>query len=403
MSSKKTKKVFASGIVLLCVFVYVCNAVTPLPRIKTRSASPYAEFYNTKTGKTFNPIGNSYVQLWGGYFHCNFIASLYDANAAESALTMMQQSGYTLVRIWCYYGNSTLRGQNPPLYSIEGPYETNGPELYRPYLNNLLDFLTRANNHGIYVQLAIDRTPDNTYYNNLVNTGYWDYVTGQANREYMVAEAIRAKQIYISQLIQAMIDYDPNLLSTIFSYELRNEIVSRADEKPFNQLSGWVFTGNGVEYDMNSPTSRQACQDDNIKNWANKCIAAIKEKDPDAMACCSLFTFDCTGKNGLAGKGLLPATKPGSWPVLPSLLLETNLDYVDIHSYIPNDFAHSLESSLWSSLDKTLKPFTCGEFGAMRTDYTDVFAASSALYNYRETILDAGFRGALLFTWDAYN
>jgi hypothetical protein len=163
-----------------------------------------------------------------------------------------------------------------------------------------------------------------------------------------------------------------------------------------------VFTANGIEYDMNSPSSRQACQNDNVKNWANKCVAAIREKDPNAMVCCSLFTFSCTGKDGLAGNGLIPPTKPGSWPVLPSLLLQTNLDYVDIHSYIPNDFAESLESSLWSSLDKTLKPFTCGEFGAFRNDYPDVFTAASDLYNYRETILDAGFRGALLFTWDAY-
>ena len=163
------------AVLLLCVLTTVCHAVTPLARIKTRPGSPYAEFYNSQTGEVFKPIGSSYVKLYitpsGAPTHSNFIPGLYDANDAEEALSIMQQSGYTVVRVWCYHGNSTMRGLNPPFYSIEGPYSTNTPDLYQPYVDNLLDFIERANRHGIYVQLVIDRTPDNTYYQTKVNTG----------------------------------------------------------------------------------------------------------------------------------------------------------------------------------------------------------------------------------------
>jgi hypothetical protein len=395
-------------IVISCVLACTCSAATPLPRIKARVASPYAEFYNVQTGESFRPIGSNYVQLYtigSTVYHSTFIPGLYDSSAAENALTIMQQSGYNFVRVFCYQGSSTLRSQSPPLYSIEGPSSTNVPQLYQPYLNNLLDFLTRANSHGIYVQIVIDYTPTNVYYTNLVNTGY-SYVTGSTHRDYMVSSAITAKQTYIRQLIQSIINYDPNLLSTVFSYELKNELNSTTDNGPFNLTSGWYTMGNGNEYDMSSATSRQACQDDNIKNWANKCVIAIREKDPNAMACASVFPFDAVGKNGYAGKGLLPITfSDKRWPARPSVLVTTNLDYVDIHSYLPKSWSTGLSSSEWSSIDKTLKPFTCGEFGAERATYYtgNVFAAAAGLYNYREYILDSGFRGASLFTWDTYS
>ncbi|MEN6385267.1 MAG: hypothetical protein ABFD79_08700, partial [Phycisphaerales bacterium] len=265
--------------------------------------------------------------------------------------------------------------------------------------------LTRANNHGIYVQIVIDRVPENAYYNNLFNNGY-SYVVGSINREYLVSGAITAKKTYIGQLIQSIKNYDPNLLSTVFGYEIKNEVHSTTDYGPFNLTSGWYLMGNGNEYNMAAAASRQACQDDNIKNWANKCVSAVKEKDPNAMVCCSVFSFDAVGKNGYAGAGLLPISMTDKrWPARPSVLVTTNLDYIDMHSYLPKSWSTSLASSEWASINKTLKPFTSGEFGAARSTYYpgDIFSAASGLYNYREYILDSGFRGALLFTWDTYS
>jgi hypothetical protein len=410
MFENASKRAVIEGIMLLCVFTYACNAITPLPRIKARTASPYAEFYNVQTGESFSPIGANYVPLYwiggtgngtggtgGTCYHSAFIPGLYDSAAAENALTIMQQSGYNLVRVFIYQGDGTLR--NLGLYCIEGPSSTNVPALYQPYLDNLLDFLTRANSHGIYVQIVTDRTPTNAYYSNQVNAGY-SCVTGSTNREYLVSGAVTAKKTYLGTLVQAIIDHDPNLLSTVFGYELKNELNSTTDSKPFSYTSGWYTMGNGIDYNMGDAASRQACQNDNIKNWANQSVSAIKAKDPDAMVCISVFTLYAVGKTGMTG--LLPITTSDKrWPALPSLLLQTNIDYIDIHSYKPNGWNTSMASAGWpSSLDKTLKPFTCGEFGALRTSYGPVTNAASVLYSYRENILDSGFRGALLFTWD---
>jgi len=410
MFENASKRAVIEGIMLLCVFTYACNAITPLPRIKARTASPYAEFYNVQTGESFSPIGANYVQLYwiggtgngtggtgGTCYHSAFIPGLYDSAAAENALTIMQQGGYNLVRVFIYQGDGALR--NLGLYSIEGPYATYVSDLYQPYLDNLLDFLTRANSHGIYVQIVTDATPTNAYYANQVAAGY-SYVAGSIHREYLVSGAITAKRTYLGTLVQAIIDRDPNLLSTVFGYELKNELKSTTDQKPFTYTTGLYSMGNGITYDMNSSASRQACQNDNIINWANQSVSAIKEKDPNAMVCVSVFTLYAVGKTGMTG--LLPITLSDKrWPALPSVLLQTNIDYIDIHSYKPNGWSTSMASAGWpSSLDKTLKPFTCGEFGALRTSYGPVANAASVLYSYRENILDSGFRGALLFTWD---
>ncbi|HRS72865.1 MAG TPA: hypothetical protein P5175_13580, partial [Anaerohalosphaeraceae bacterium] len=91
-------------------------------------------------------------------------------------------------------------------------------------------------------------------------------------------------------------------------------------------------------------------------------------------------------------------------PALPGVLVQSEIDFVDMHGYLPYDNWNTiLSSSLWSSIDKKLKPFTCGEFGALRTSYANVYSAADALYNFRETILDSGFHGGLLFTWDTYS
>ena len=397
-----------SVVMLFCAVLFgvAGNAYSfeKLPRIGTRQAIPYAEFFNTDTGEKFMPIGSSYVNLhWIGEtgFHANFIPGLYDSQAADAALEKMAAGGYTVVRVWSYRGHSILR--NAGFYSTEGDGTGTTSELYQPYIDNLIDFLERATNHKIYVQLAIDTVPDNTYYNSLYNQGFPE-IEGTINREYLTSGAIAAKETYIAELLDCIVDYNPDLLSTIFGYEIRNEVNSRTDAGPFNRTSGWILTANGEFYDMGSAVSRQACQDENITHWLNRCAAAIKAKDPQALTTASVFTFLPVGKDGLAGAGLLPIeTTDRRWPILPSVLINTNIDYLDVHEYLPHDWQASIASSNMGSLDWTAKPFVCGEFGAHRSHYGDVYGAAVALNQHRENIFNSGFQGAYLFTWDTYS
>jgi hypothetical protein len=61
---EKTSKAVVEVLVVLCVFACTCSAVAPLPGIKARTASPYAEFYNVQMGESFSSIDANYVQLY---------------------------------------------------------------------------------------------------------------------------------------------------------------------------------------------------------------------------------------------------------------------------------------------------------------------------------------------------
>lgn len=377
----------------------VSYELAPLHRIGIRKTNDKAEFYDTVTDETFHPIGSSYIKLYvkdnGNVYHANFAEGQYDANAAEAALNEMRRCGYNIVRLWLYHGSPSLQ----PIMSVEGPESTNVPDLYKPYMDNFLDFLERATGNKVYVYLAIDRVPQNQYYLSMYLNGY-DDIGGIINREYMVPDAISAKEIYIDKIMEAIKEHNPDLLNTIFAFEIRNELHSTTADGPFDKTEGIVETAAG-SYDMADHDSRQACQDDNITLFLNRCVDRIKSHDPDALTTSSVFTFDPVGKTGMAGDGLLPVDcKDQRWPVRPEVLLNTKIDFIDIHNYYPWNWMNGLESCGWESLDKTSKPFIAGEFGAHRTAFPDVNDAAQALFDYRQDILDSGFQGALLFTWD---
>lgn len=380
--------------------------VTPMPRIGVREAQPHAQFYDKTSGKEFFPIGSNYIRLDDvlHVYHVNFVEQIYDPNAVEVALAQMAAGGFTVVRVWVYHGHWQLRAMNPPLLSVGGPYATNTPELHQPYIRNLIDFLRRANRNGIYVHLVIDREPENEFYRGNLSNG-WPDVEGIRHREFMVPASLDAKEIYINQLIGNISSRDPGLLSTVFAYEIRNEVHINDTELPFSQTSGVVQTAAGA-YDMGIPASRQAAFDDNVLAWLNRSIAAVKSADPDALTTTSIFSFEAVGKDGRINDGLLPIGLPaggGRWPLRPAVVMASNADFLSFHSYIPPtgipNFTQAITSSEWNLLDHSKKPTIAGEFGKLR-ELGDVATAAADLYAYRENMLDAGFRGASLFTWD---
>ncbi len=403
--------IWTNKAVLLFLSAAALSQVTPLDRIQTRSGSPYAEFYNTVTGKRFYPNGTNYVVIhWiedqpipddaKAFYHALFSPAYYDPADVESDLSAMNELGFNCVRVWCYQGNSLLREEDPPIYSVEGPYNATDYELYGPYIANLLDFLKRCTNHGIYVLLTCDRIPNNSVYLAYYATGT-PGVEG-IQREYMSTGGIAAKKIYLRKLIREIKYHDPGLLNTVFAWDLTNEIHAETDIEPFCNTTGTVFTGNGQYYDMSSPSSRQACFEDNALHFFQECSNVLKDEDPQALVGCSVFPFSAVGKSGMATAGLLPVDMPDiRWPLRPLVIeRDSALDFVDIHCYMPWDFQDVLFSSEWSSIDKTHKPFTVGEWGAHRKQYT-LEAAAQGLFDYRKNnFYSHGFYGTFLFTFD---
>ena len=411
-------------LVLLQSVVGIAAELTPLPRITVKQGDPHATLQNSTTGVEFYAIGNNFVNLvWidGIPHHCNFTPGLYDKVEVEEAFALMRQSGYNVVRTFVDKGHPVRNRLG--IYGLDGPFENETPDLYAPYMENLIDFLERATRHRVYVILAFEIWPYTRYYSNLALGGD-PHIEGNHNRTVLAEGTIRAKEIYLEQFVKYICNINPDLLSTILVYDIQNEVYARSDKLPFSQTSGLVRTANGKVYDMSCPVSRQACQDENTAHWANRCVRAIKKHDPNALVTASVFPFWPVRK--IAGSGLLQPnihdedffedmddddrsrveTDDRRWPVRPYVLIEkTDLDMIDIHPYVgwQGTMEQILNSSEWDKLDRTRKPIVAFEYGAHRVEnrvpIRNAEIAGQVLYDWRQQMLDHGFVGAALFTW----
>jgi len=375
-----------------------------LPRIAAQANVPEPKFYNTETEETFVPIGSNYIPLdWvdGIPYHTTFNTGHYDADAAEEALSEMEIDGYNVVRVFVDKGDPV----HEPLgeYGMAGPYNTYTADLYQPCVDNFIDFLRRARSHNIYVIPCLYMWPHSYYYNNLVHSNVPTNVEN-VNIIILAQGGIDAKKIYLSKLVEAVENAEPNgaLLSTVFAWELSNEIGLSNDIKPFSMTVGIVTPADGITYDMTDAGQRQQCMDSNIINWTNQCVTAVKQVDPSAMVSVSVFSFDAVGHAG--PNGLLPLdVADHRFPARPWSLLEfSTLDYVDFHTYPQGNgylLLTDLESSEYSIWDLNAKPIVMGEFGAFKHYYSDIYDAAEAMVTHRQQARDFGFEGELFWTW----
>ena len=380
-----------------------------LPRIAAQANVSNPKFYNTQTGATFTPTGSNYIPLdWvdGIPYHTTFNTAHYDSDAAEEALSKMQRDGYNVVRVFLDRGDPVH--QNLGEYSFAGQYSRNVAQLYQPCVDDFIDFLRRARSHNIYVIPTCDFFPNNQYYWDVCGS---DIPANVDNMNILLLSqgGISAKKIYLEQLVQSVKDAEPNgaLLSTVFSWELTNEVAIVVDGKPFKLESGLVTTADGQTYDMAIDADRQQCLDSNIVNWANQCVAAVNAVDPEAMISVSVYTYSAVNRTG--PNGVRPITyypEETRFPARPLILLEySTLDYVDVHTY-PNgsdySFTDDLASSEYSTWNQTKKPLLMGEYGAHINPYPSIEEAAEAMISHRDQARTLGFEGELFWTWQ-YN
>jgi len=398
--------IFLAGILFS---VNVFGFGVPLPRIAPKSASPAAYFVNTKTGEKFTPLGTNYVRLdWIGpiAYHTTFNSAFYDARAAEKALAEMSKDGYNIVRVFLDQGESVHQAQGQ--FGMNGPFETKIPRLYPPTVNNFIDFLSRARNHGIYVIPVCEFWPYNKFYDTLAKNNPPADIE-HINGAYLSRGCIEAKKTYLAELVESVIKAEPKgtLLSTVFSWELTNEVHLATSIKPFSLTAGKVTTADGKTYDMADAGQRQQCMDNNVTNWANQMVAAVKAVDPDAMISASVFTYQIVRKKGPNGLFPIDAEDP-RFPARPLMLFNSDLSYIDVHTY-PTTFVdnyslrEALESSEYSKWDKTLKPLLMGEFGTFKDKYETIEQACEVMTAHRKEAFDLGFSGALYWTWDTFS
>lgn len=399
---------------------FPANATTALSRISVSSG----DFI--RNGVTWNPAGMNYTKVktisWNQYdSYGNFVGTLSDdshstllvnsfnATNVANAFSSISYDGYNSVRVMI---NSEGIGtaDSTTYYGIAGPY-MNGVNhkygLYIPYMNNVISMLQEANSHGLYVIVCLNYIPYNNYYQSGLSKpsdGNNGFYIDDINLLYMYEPFISAKENYIKNFIQYIIDEDPALLSTILSYDFMNEINVTTVAPPFSRTES-IATADGLIYNMSDDAQRQQCVDSNIVNWANRCMSALTSKDSSGMGNLSLFTFRAIGlPNG--GNGVHSLTSDKRYPARPTTLsIYSNIKFIDMHLY-PNGSGYTIDSDLSSSeynyINKARTPLILGEFGGVTTVYSTIESAAYAmkdLKNYCKNSL--GFKGWLFWTWDS--
>jgi hypothetical protein len=263
---------------------------------------------------------------------------------------------------------------------------------------NVIDFLRRARQHGVRVVPILEALPLNDTYR---------IPTAEAegmNAIYLTAAGVAAKMSYATSMVSAVAAAEGgSLLSTVFGWELENEVYVQSDKLPLSRTSGTITTGDGLVYDLTIAADRQQCVDANIVHWASAVAGAIRGIDPAAMVTASVFTYNAVGQGGPAG---VPANHAGD-PRIPArpLMLQkySTLDYLDIHLY-PTGPGYSLDgdlaSSEWPAIDNTSKPVLLGEFGAYKAYYPDLAGAIAAVKAVRAGAYARGFAGSMFWAWD---
>ena len=404
----KNKTTFAYAALLLLVGSTANAAFKPLPRIAPQAAEPVARFVDSESGEVFSPIGVNYVRLdWVDQipYHTTMNAALYDPIRTDRDFKEIAASGYNIIRVFLDHGDPAHQSRKQ--YGMAGPYLHNTEDLYPPALDAFIDLLRLANKHGLYVIVDAEYVPTNQYYTNM-SVDYTDETIGRYNWMYLSEKYIKAKALYFKKLVEAVKSAEPGggLLSTVFSWELQNEVAIHGNFAPFNQTSGTVKTADGLVHDMADEEQRQRCWDSNVYNWANSICDVIRSVDPDAMVSASVFTYQIVGKEGENGLGGHYADH--RFPASLEAIMVSKLSFVDIHTYDTTmqpryDLESSLNSSGFDKLDKTIKPFLMGEYGTFKDKYENVEDAKAAMLKHRKEMKRLGFAGHLFWTWDTHS
>jgi len=403
----KMKTALSTITLSLLVGSVASAALEALPRIAPKSAKPVAKFVD-ESGKTFAPVGVNYVRLdWIDEipYHTTMNAALYDPVRTDRDFKEIAANGYNLIRVFLDHGDSAHQARKQ--YGLAGPFLHNTEDLYPPALDAFVDLLRLANKYGLYVIVDAEYVPTNMYYTNM-SVDYTDETIGHYNWMYLSSKYARAKALYFQKLVEAVKFAEPNgaLLSTVFSWELQNEIAIHANFAPFNRHSGTVTTGDGKTYDMGDHEQRQACWDNNVIHWANTVVDAIQAVDPQAMISSSVFSYQIVGKE--EPNGLIGPHSDHRYPASFQPIVDSKLSFVDIHTYDTSlqadyDVESSLNSSGFDKLDKTIKPLLMGEYGTFKDKYADVEEAKVAMIKHQAEMDRLGFAGHLFWTWDTHS
>lgn len=378
-------------------------------RIAVQPSDDGAYFYNDETGEPFVPCGANYIRLRGGV-HSTFEAATsagpsdYDPYDAEAALKLMADNGMNTVRVFLF-------GGTPETPGLAGGLSVSG--VYRPYLDNVADFMKRASRNGIYVLLTFGcELPENYYYRNRLS----GLPVGR-NTMYLTQEGIDAYTAVVCDTLHYLKSINPDLLSGLFGIQLQNEVALYAGEWPFDDAhrTDTVTGADGRTYDMSIDADRQALAENGLRFYIDSLTEAVRQVDPALLVSESAFSCYDVGTTPERSYGMHASGVDTRIPPTAEVLLNTNLDFLDYHFYY-TDPGMTLEESFMARYDSTLlgslsanaqealksKPVIMGEFGSFKFMDNSVSEELKTLRGLRAAALEKGLDGVIYWTLDCF-
>ena len=330
----------------------------------------------------------------------------YDPMRTEILMRILKSNGYNMVRVFVKTGG---RGsETTKIHGMSGPADTRG--IYTPYMDNFIDFLTRAQKYGVYVMPCFTE-------NEMLDNDYFKKMAKGATKQGILfsEDGIKAKQHYIELFLQYIKEKNPTLINSLFALTMQNEFAFHSDEAPFNQTSGSYTFLDGTTYDMTNDDERRALANAAIQNYYSKMKEAVEANAPGLPVGEGTFSMGAVGKNYDNSKGIraIEGNNDLRFPMTAVELLKTDIDFLDFHVYRwgakgtgEDVFKHFAENmKLLTPEAKELmksKPIIMGEFGSFKEDEATIDEAVIFVKDLQKTALDFGFKGSAYWTIDTF-
>jgi len=359
-----------------------------MPRVGVREG----HFVEVASGRVVVPRGFNYIRLEHAW-HRTFKPGAYDSERAEQMLQDLSSRGFNVVRVFIdpWFEGGIMQSADATGFSDA-------------YVANLLDFLQRAERARVWVVLCAAHLPWASRYTSVAGPARPD--ASGMNRWYMDEGAIRAKAAYVADIVRAIKERNPRLLTVVWAYELENEAAFNERQLPLVRRQGAFRGPGGGVYRLDDPAAAQVLMDDAVVAWADECVSAVRAVDAEAMVTASVFTFQAVG---LAGPGRWRPTVGHGDRRVPARLMalaRSRLSYLDLHLYPFNErtLDKDLASVEWKAVREVCRqrglPVIVGEFGAFKSAYPSLLTAAEALARHVQRITQAGFAGYLCWTYD---
>ncbi|WP_430813793.1 hypothetical protein [Carboxylicivirga sp. RSCT41] len=330
----------------------------------------------------------------------------YDPYRSETFMRTIKANGFNIARVFIKLGERGSKQSD--VRGLSGTRDTKG--ISAAYMDNFIDFLTRAQKYGIYVMPCFTE-------NEMLDNDYFRQISKGATRQAILfsEDGIKAKQHYIELFLKYIKEKDASLISSLFALTMQNEFAWHSNEAPFNQTKGTYTFIDGSEYDMTDDNERRALANAAIQNYMSKMKEAVEANAPGMLIGEGTFSMGGVGKTYDNSKGIrtIEGNNDIRFPMTAVEYLNTDIDFLDFHLYrwgakgtgqdVFNHFAENMK--LFTPEAKELmksKPIIMGEFGSFKENEATLDEAIVFVQELEKAAMDFGFKGSLYWTIDTF-